>query len=272
MVAWEKQYFLGSGSHGKVHLAVLQPAGELVMAVKSAGIHHSSSLQREAVFLDAVRNCPFIVRCFGEDVSMEHGQQVYNLMLEYAPRGTLHQMIRRTGGMSELLAGYYTYQLLKGIHYMHTLGILHCDLKPANVLAFPGNFNGGLTRLKLCDFGLAKFSDENNVFGDAHRGTLLYAAPECLNSRSYTAAKDIWALGCIFVEMLTGKPMWQVGNERELARKIASDNPDIPEHLSPPAKSFLKMCLATDPWRRCCCVTHSLRDSVLLNARKMKGL
>nr|GLL33739.1 mitogen-activated protein kinase kinase kinase NPK1-like [Ipomoea trifida] len=242
MTAWEKQRFLGSGSYGQVHLAVLKPAGEMKMAVKSAAIQCSCSLQREGAFLDALRDCPFIVRCFGEDVSMEHGKHVYNLLLEYAPGGTLHQLIKNTGGIPEDLARLYTYQLLKGIHYMHTLGIIHCDLKPQNVLVFPGKFHG-LKRLKLCDFGLAKFSDETNVYDDSHRGTIQYAAPECLAGRSYTGAKDIWAVGCMFVEMVTGKPMWEVNNEDELGMKI-------PKHFSPSAKSFLKMCLDREPGRR----------------------
>ncbi|XP_031097141.1 mitogen-activated protein kinase kinase 4-like [Ipomoea triloba] len=50
--------------------------------------------------------------------------------------------------------------------------------------------------------------------------------------------------------MVTGKPVWQVGNKHELAMKIASNMPEIPENLSPEAKSFLKVCLARDPWRR----------------------
>nr|GMD03399.1 mitogen-activated protein kinase kinase kinase 17-like [Ipomoea batatas] len=112
-------------------------------------------------------------------------------------------------------------------------------MKPGNVLVFPRKFNG-FNRLKLCDFGLAKLSDETNVYRDCHRGTLLYAAPECVAWRSYT----------MFVEMVTGKPAWQVGNKHELAMKIASSMPEIPENLSPEAKSFLKVCLARDPWRR----------------------
>nr|GMD29402.1 mitogen-activated protein kinase kinase kinase NPK1-like [Ipomoea batatas] len=201
------------------------------MAVKSAAIQCSCSLQREGPFLDALTDCPFIVRCFGEDVSMEHGKHVYNLLLEYAP-----------GGDAEDLARLYCYELLKGIHYMHTRGIIHCDLKPENVLVFPGKFHGW-KRLKLCDFGLAKFSHETNVYGDSHRRTIQYAAPECLARRSYTAAKDIWAVGCMFVEMVTGKPMWEVDNEDELGMKI-------PKHFPPSAKSFLKMCLDREPGRR----------------------
>nr|GMD28235.1 mitogen-activated protein kinase kinase kinase 2-like [Ipomoea batatas] len=214
MTAWEKQRFLRSGSYGQVHLAVLKPTGEMKMAVKSAAIQCSCSLQREGSFLDALRDCPFIVRCFGEDVSMEHGKHVYNLLLEYATGGTLHQLI--TGGMPEDLARLYSYELLK----------FH-----------------GWKRLKLCDFGLAKFSHETNVYGDSHRRTIQYAAPECLAGRSYTAAKDIWAVGCMFVEMVTGKPMWEVDNEDELGMKI-------PKHFSPSAKSFLKMCLDREPGRR----------------------
>nr|GMD39446.1 mitogen-activated protein kinase kinase kinase NPK1-like [Ipomoea batatas] len=175
MTAWEKQRFLGSRSYGQVHLAVLKPAGEMKMAVKSAAIQCSCSLERERVFLDALRDYPFIVRCFGEDVSMEHGQHVYNLLLEYAPGG------------------------------------------------YDAEIDPSVSVIGFTLWGLFR----------AVRGA----------GRSYTAAKDIWAVGCMFVEMVTGKPMWEVDNEDELGMKI-------PKHFSPSAKSFLKMCLDREPGRR----------------------
>nr|GLL33736.1 mitogen-activated protein kinase kinase kinase NPK1-like [Ipomoea trifida] len=187
MTAWEKQRFLGSGSYGQVHLAVLKLVGEMKMTVKSAAIQCSCSLQREGAFLDALRDCPFIVRCFGEDVSMKHGKHVYNLLLEYAPGGKVPR------------------------------------LEAAQALRLRAS---QVFRRDEC---LRRFPSRD----DTVRGA----------GRSYTAAKDIWAVGCMFVEMVTGKPMWEVDNEDELGMKI-------PKHFSPSAKSFLKMCLDREPGRR----------------------
>ncbi|XP_031098971.1 mitogen-activated protein kinase kinase kinase 17-like [Ipomoea triloba] len=249
---WMKQCFLGKGSYGEVHLAV-EPAGKMKIAVKSAGIENSSSLRREGQYLDALRGCPYIVQCFGEDISVENGGHVYNLLLEYAPGGTLRDMIEAHGGcMPETEVARCTYQLLRGIRHVHSLGFVHCDLKPENVLVFPAQ--DGRNRLKLCDFGLAeRVGRRSDGYGDYFRGTLLYAPPESLTTwwtmslRSYEAAKDIWALGCIVIQMITGKLMWQVD---ELTMKISLTKPEMPNHISHLANHFLEKCLQIEPQNR----------------------
>lgn len=234
-----KQRILGSGSYGVVYLAV-EPAGKMEIAVKSAGINNSISLRREGEFLDSLKGCPYIVRCFGEDISVEHGEQVYNLLLEYAPGKTLRHMIEVHGGnMPEKVVARYTYQLLRGIHHVHSLGFVHCDIKPENVLVFPTDHHGG-NQLKMCDFGLAKLAGGQNDYGECHRGTLEYAPPESLTGKAYEPPKDIWALGCIVAEMLTRKPTMNMPLTKS----------EIPNHVSRSAKRFLKKCLEIEPQQR----------------------
>nr|GMD70440.1 mitogen-activated protein kinase kinase kinase 18-like [Ipomoea batatas]GME18995.1 mitogen-activated protein kinase kinase kinase 18-like [Ipomoea batatas] len=218
---WTKQRFLGSGSYGQVYLAV-QPENMEIAAVKSGTIVNRgiNSLIQEGQFLYSLRASPYIVRCFGEDTSVENGVEVYNLLLEYATGGTLGDLLRsREGGLPESNVAWYAYQLLKGIHYVHSRNWI-----------------------KLCDFGLAKTARGCNFFGDNHRGALRYAPPESLRWRQYDAPKDIWALGCIVVQMITGKSAWEFSYDCNI---LSTEN-----SVSPSALDFLRNCFQWDPRRR----------------------
>nr|GLL43705.1 mitogen-activated protein kinase kinase kinase 2-like [Ipomoea trifida] len=239
---WTKQRFLGSGSYGQVYLAV-QPENMEIAAVKSGTMVNRgiNSLIQEGQFLYSLRASPYIVRCFGEDTSVENGVEVYNLLLEYATGGTLGDLLRsREGGLPESDVAWYAYQLLKGIHHVHSLGFVHCDIKPDNVLVFLRRH--ARNWIKLCDFGLAKTAGGSNFFGDNHRGALRYAPPESLRWRQYDAPKDIWALGCIVVQMITGKPAWEFSYDCNI---LSTEN-----SVSPSALDFLRNCFQWDPRRR----------------------
>lgn len=97
---------------------------------------------------------------------------------------------------------YFLYQLLRGLKYIHSAGIIHRDLKPSNLLL---NAN---CDLKICDFGLARTSSENE-FMTEYVVTRWYRAPELLlNSSEYSAAIDVWSVGCIFMELMNRKPLF----------------------------------------------------------------
>nr|GMC53213.1 mitogen-activated protein kinase kinase kinase 2-like [Ipomoea batatas] len=114
----------------------------------------------------------------------------------------------------------------------------------------------GVNHLKIADFGLAKPSGVN-IFGNCHPGSLLYTSPESLVSGMHEAPKDIWAIGCMVVEMITGNPTWRFrsGNSKDASLNnaflnIAFNKPEIPEGISNNCKDFLEMCFARNPSTR----------------------
>ncbi|KAE8712351.1 Mitogen-activated protein kinase 6 [Hibiscus syriacus] len=114
----------------------------------------------------------------------------------------LHQIIRSNQALSEEHCQYFLYQILRGLKYIHSANVLHRDLKPSNLLL---NAN---CDLKICDFGLARVNCESD-FMTEYVVTRWYRAPELLlNSSDYTAAIDVWSVGCIFMELLDRRPLF----------------------------------------------------------------
>ncbi|XP_020589282.1 mitogen-activated protein kinase 10-like [Phalaenopsis equestris] len=119
----------------------------------------------------------------------------------------LHQVIKANDDLTKEHYQFFLYQLLRALKYIHTANVYHRDLKPKNILA---NAN---CKLKICDFGLARVAFNDNpttIFWTDYVATRWYRAPELCGSffSKYTAAIDIWGIGCIFAEVLTGKPLF----------------------------------------------------------------
>eukprot|EP00271_Cylindrocystis_brebissonii_P015231 TRINITY_DN374_c1_g2_i1.p1 TRINITY_DN374_c1_g2~~TRINITY_DN374_c1_g2_i1.p1 ORF type:complete len:382 (-),score=61.11 TRINITY_DN374_c1_g2_i1:953-2098(-) len=114
----------------------------------------------------------------------------------------LHQIIRSNQHLTEDHCQYFLYQLLRGLKYIHSAHVLHRDLKPSNLLL---NAN---CDLKICDFGLARALEDAD-FMTEYVVTRWYRAPELLlNCQDYTAAIDVWSVGCIFMELLNRQPLF----------------------------------------------------------------
>jgi len=119
----------------------------------------------------------------------------------------LHYIIHSKQPLTDEHFKYFLYQILRGVHAIHTAHVLHRDLKPGNLLV---NKN---CDLKICDFGLARAIDPTEEKKDLglteYVVTRWYRAPELLvENQSYTTAIDVWAVGCIFAEMLGRKALF----------------------------------------------------------------
>jgi mitogen-activated protein kinase kinase kinase len=131
--------------------------------------------------------------------------------LEYVPGGTI-ATIYRTPNQARFeadLVKYFTEQILEGLEYLHRKHIWHRDLKGDNILV---DLNG---ICKISDFGISKqTADAYDSFGQATnmKGSVFWMAPEVLhtvhNDRSYSGKVDIWSLGCVVIEMWSGKRPW----------------------------------------------------------------
>ncbi|KAF9599984.1 hypothetical protein IFM89_002019 [Coptis chinensis] len=247
---WVRGEIIGKGSFSSVYLAT--PSKDFneshpLMAVKSASVSKSSLLQREKEILSQFLDCPQILHCFGEDYTIENGDGFYNLLLEFAPRGNLHQLVRSSGGgLSQSDVRYYTKSILQGLKSIHKKDYVHCDIKLQNILLC-----NGCTEVKIADFGLAKKAGEKKNL----EGTPLYMSPESITRNEQEAPSDIWALGCVVVEMVTGNPAWKCrldANVSALLFKIGfgEELPEIPEVLCEDGKDFLRKCFVRDPKMR----------------------
>eukprot|EP01018_Ginkgo_biloba_P025297 Gb_38996 [translate_table: standard] len=246
---WLRGSTIGAGAFGTVCLAINNSNGSL-FAVKSTS-RSFSSLQNEHDILQSL-DSPYIVRCLGQDHTTENGVGLYNLFMEYMPGGSIADLLNKFGGhFDESIIQAYTRSILQGIHYLHSRGIVHCDIKGKNILA-------GSSGVKIADFGAAKRmrNEEEKLKGNEplkFRGTPLWMAPEVVKQEEQGPPSDIWSLGCTVVEMTTGRPPWSNISHPLVAmyRITCTDElPEMPQSLSPQCKDFLEKCFEKNPRQR----------------------
>ncbi|KAK1559170.1 hypothetical protein Q3G72_011472 [Acer saccharum] len=264
IMQWVKVRVLGKGSYGVVTLAVNSEDPSLPsIAVKSSRLedsHSLESLEKEKRILDHLYGSPHILAFLTDTVSFDDqlGGWAYDLFLEYAPGGSLSDLIKKRGGrLPEREVQDYTRMILKGLCGVHQKGYVHCDLKPDNILVLP--LQDGTNYLKIADFGLAKEPGEEMQYGDSFRfrfrGTPLYMSPESFLFGEIESGLDIWSLGCVAVEMFTGMPaMRPVGDgpiiNLESKCAFVMQQPNIPQFMSNLGKDFLRKCFARNPKER----------------------
>jgi WD40 repeat protein len=242
---------IGRGAMGVVYKAV-QTSAKRTVALKmilSGIVATREELTRFRTEAEAVARLqhPNIVQVF--DVGEYDGRPFFSL--EFVTGGTLKAKVRESLPDPMNAAGLVE-QIARGMHAVHQVDIVHRDLKPANVLLAADGTP------KIADFGLAKKLDEDagQTRPGAVMGTPSYMAPEQARGEtaSVTALADVYALGAILYEMLTGRPPFKAATIHETLRQVIEEEPVPPRSLNPAAPRDLETiclkCLHKEPSRR----------------------
>ncbi|KAE8604937.1 hypothetical protein XENTR_v10014901 [Xenopus tropicalis] len=188
---------LGRGTFGKVMLASTPTNSQQVaikVIVKKPQMANRQSILREARVLRVAAGHPYLCH-------MHAAFQTQNyafIAMEFASGGSLKDLLKKEHHLKTRQVIFYSAEMVCGLQYLHSRGIIHCDLKPDNILISSEG------HIKIADFGLAV----EHVFGHdttcGYRGTPKYMAPEVLADQRYNAAVDWWAFGIILCQMATG--------------------------------------------------------------------
>ncbi|MCP9260482.1 Serine/threonine-protein kinase chk-2 [Dirofilaria immitis] len=202
-------FVIGKGAMGKVYIGKRRSHPSVTVAVKAIPKKHSSVIQgqqlngstlevikREAKILLSVKhpNCIHFERMFDSDT-------MAYIVMEYVEGGELYTRIvkrKNLGGFTESLTKFYAWQIFRALHYLHTNGIVHRDIKAENILLLKSDV---YTIVKVADFGL---SDRMEHSLRSFCGTKCYMAPEQWKSENYDCKVDIWALGVLIFTCLCG--------------------------------------------------------------------
>ena len=165
-------------------------------------------------------------------------KQVYFVM-EYISGGSLYHTMKRFGVFPESLVCIYVAQTLLALEYLHAQGVLHRDIKGANLLV---DANG---RIKVADFGACTYAQLDKRLTVI--GTPFWMAPEIIEMTSGGTAADIWSLGCTVIELLTGSPpYYTLGSMQALFKMVDDPHPPLPANISASCQDFLLKCFVKD--------------------------
>ncbi|KDQ63487.1 hypothetical protein JAAARDRAFT_53694 [Jaapia argillacea MUCL 33604] len=255
---WVRGELIGKGTYGRVYLALNATTGEMI-AVKQVEIPRTASDKndsRQVTIVQALKqesetlkdlDHPNIVQYLGFEETPTH----LSIFLEYVPGGSIGSCLKKHGKFDENVTKSFTGQILGGLAYLHSKGILHRDMKADNILVETSGI------CKISDFGISKRTDDVNVNGafTAMQGSVFWMAPEVINSKEkgYNAKIDIWSVGCVVLEMWAGERPWSSEEMVAVMFKLyGKTTPPVPAdvHLSPLAEDFRKRCFAVNPDER----------------------
>lgn len=254
---YEVQELLGRGAHGVV-LKVRRPGSSVPHALKvlpcdgpTLSGTGTCEKSRDAAFAEARLlqrlRYPHIVEC--DDVFWDAERQAVHLLLEFMDGGDLHGLIEGHQRSGEHFEAHFARRLIAAVGgalaYIHSAGVLHRDVKPANVLLTRHS-----QRIKLADFGIAKLLEQTSK-ANTVVGTPYYLSPEIVSGQAYGEAADCWAFGVCLYEVATLQRPFNAGNQLALVRCICeNEHQALPEHVAPDVRRAVEGLLLKDNRKR----------------------
>ena len=240
-----KNIILGEGAFSKVQL-YQDKKTKIKYAVKKMNLAHLEKLSQNKKFVMNEVNIqgrishPNIIKLYN---FFENNKEC-NLILEYASKGTLYDLIISNKGLNENIAFCYFLQTLNAIYFLHLHSIIHRDLKPENLLINENNI------IKLCDFGwsVKLKSNKRTTFC----GTVEYMAPEIIKKQQYDETIDIWSLGVLLYELVHSySPFYSEDSDfKKIKNNIVQNELIFKEGLSEDYKDLIKKILIKDSEKR----------------------
>ena len=245
---------LGRGGMSVVHRGFDRRTGrEVAVKVFQRGVdlvHEDLRYRREILLLSGLSD-PGLVTVFDADLGeaaegeADEPDVTPYLVTELVDGQTLSQRIRQST-LAEAEAAQLGAALCRTLAYVHDHGIVHRDVKPANILLWAGAHDP-LAMPKLVDFGIAVVDGETRLTShDVTVGTANYLSPEQVRGEPVTSASDIYSLGLVLIEALTGEPAY-TGTGIEVAMARLNRAPAIPETVSPGLRAALSAMTAERP-------------------------
>lgn len=232
---------IGEGRFGKVFVAREKKSHFIcVLKIIRKSLLKKHNLENQMISeieLHASFNHPNILRLFGYFFDDER----IMMILEYAPKGTLSDLLKKSTRFDDQTAAKYFQQIVSSVNHIHEKDVIHRDLKPSNIMIALDN------TLLLGDFG---FAIKGMAPAGETVGTLDYIAPEILSGQVYGRPADIWSLGSILFELLTGKCPFESENPKDTVTKIENAEYEFPEFMSPLSKKLISRILQVDPLKR----------------------
>ncbi|XP_014471219.1 PREDICTED: cyclin-dependent kinase-like 4 isoform X1 [Dinoponera quadriceps] len=287
MERYERLARLGEGSYGVVFQCRDRQTGKLVAVKKFQQTEDDPLIRkialREIRLLKNLKH-PNLVNL----LEVFRRKRKLHLVFEYCENTLLNEMEKYPTGCPDLTTRQLTWQILQGVAYCHRLGCVHRDVKPENILIT------GEGVVKLCDFGFARMLSPGENYTE-YVATRWYRAPELLvGDTQYGTPVDVWAVGCVFAELIRGEALWPGKSDVDqlyLIRRTLGDL--LPRHMAifqqneffagitlptpqtltllqdalphnPLQLDFLKKCLDKDPNERWTCeqlLRHSYFDN-----------